>query len=84
MRDLRTQRAEQVGTLGVILLGCSCHSNTLGLCTTTTARPSSGPVVCSDGPPSFDREVSLEIARQRKLDAEMGVVTEKYSGLRIK
>eukprot|EP00731_Ephydatia_muelleri_P037153 Em0403g2a len=31
----------------------------------------------------FDREVSLEVARQRKLDAESGVVTEKYTGLRI-
>eukprot|EP00731_Ephydatia_muelleri_P003820 Em0001g3820a len=53
------------------------------LCASTT-RPSRGPVMRPDGPPSFDREVSLEVARQRKLDAESGVVTEKYSGLRIK
>ena len=37
----------------------------------------------TDEPP-LDREISLGIAKQRREDAENGVVTEKYSGLRIK
>ena len=73
-----------MGTQGVILQGCSCHGYTHQAYVQASQDP---PVVQGCALMVlhlFDREVSLEVARQRKLDAESGVVTEKYTGLRIK